>query len=76
MIEMTKNIIEWELISRKDVFSAPPWMKVCVDTVSLTNGRPVDDYYRIDAPDFLMVCILDREDNILNFIHLKKWAVR
>jgi ADP-ribose pyrophosphatase len=46
----------WEVLARRSVFSGGPVRDVAVETVRLPNGRVVDDYYRIELADYVLVC--------------------
>ncbi len=56
---------KWELLSREEVFHAPPWLRVLVDRVRLPSGRIVEDYYRVEAPDFVLVCAFRDDGAVL-----------
>src|SRR5438552_4012668 len=46
---------EWETLSRRELLSAPPWVRVSVEEVRLPNGRIVRDFYCVELPDFAVV---------------------
>ncbi len=46
---------DWELLESREVFSAPPWIKVLRERVRLPGGRIVDDYHRIVLADCVIV---------------------
>ncbi|MFH1351960.1 MAG: NUDIX hydrolase [bacterium] len=45
-----KNVF-WEVLERKDVFTAGPRIKISVERLKLPDGRIVDDYYQIQLPE-------------------------
>jgi ADP-ribose pyrophosphatase len=45
----------WTVLSRKEVFAAPPYVSVSVETVELPDGRRIDDYYQLTTADFVCV---------------------
>ena len=45
----------WRVIAEKEVFSAPPWIHLFRQTVKLPDGRIVDDYHRIQLPEFVAI---------------------
>jgi ADP-ribose pyrophosphatase len=64
--EMERSeILEWELMESREVFSADPWIRVYVDKVRLPGGRIVDDYYRVDLPDYAMVYAHSKDGKVL-----------
>ena len=53
---MTRKTLEpWELLSSREVFAAPPWIKVFQQAVRLPDSTVVTDYYDVNFPDFAMV---------------------
>lgn len=64
--EMERSEIrKWELMESREVFSAAPWIRVYVDRVRLPGGKIVDDYYRIDLPEYAMIYALGRDGKVL-----------
>lgn len=45
----------WEIISRREVFVAKPWITVEAQQVKLPDGRVISDYHWIDLKDYVMV---------------------
>ncbi len=52
---MGNETVKWELITSREVFTAEPWVTVHVDSVRLPGGRVVDDYYRVELPEYAMI---------------------
>jgi len=46
---------EWEVRSRRRVFSGGPILEVAVEHVKLPDGRELPDYYQIHMADFALV---------------------
>lgn len=44
----------WRELERREVFSAPPWIKVFRQKVRLPDGRTINDYHRIELADYAM----------------------
>ncbi len=63
--ETTPEILPWEQISSQIVLDIPPWMKVHEDTIRLPGGRIIDDYYRIETPDYVIMAVCDAEGRFL-----------
>jgi len=59
------EIRKWELLESREAFSAVPWIRVHVDKVRLPGGRIVDDYYRIDLPEYAMIYALGKDGKVL-----------
>ena len=55
----------WELIDTREVFTADPWVKVHVDTIKLPGGTIVDDYYRVELPEYAMIYARREDGKVL-----------
>jgi ADP-ribose pyrophosphatase len=51
----TDRFRPWEVLGSREVFVAEPWIKVSVQQVRLPNGRIVDNYHRIEFPEYVVV---------------------
>jgi ADP-ribose pyrophosphatase len=51
---MTKTQ-QWETLQRRELFSAPPWMRLAVEDVRLPSGRVLRDFYSIELPEFAVI---------------------
>lgn len=45
----------WEVLESREIYASAPWIRVLQEKVKLPDGRIVDDYHRIDLPDFVIV---------------------
>ncbi len=45
----------WSVLETREVFSAPPYLRVHAQRVALPDGRRVDDFYRVSMPDYALV---------------------
>lgn len=70
-----KKLQPWKLLSSYERFSAPPWVKVHVDKIKLPSGRIVDDYYRIQLPEYVMIYAQRDADNKILLERQYKHAV-
>ncbi|MDD1664697.1 MAG: NUDIX hydrolase [Methanomicrobiales archaeon] len=61
----------WEVLERKCVVDASPWLKVARETIRLEDGRVVDDYYTIDEPDFAVVFAVTPREEVVGIWHYK-----
>jgi ADP-ribose pyrophosphatase len=46
----------WQTLSSKTILDVSPWFSVTEECVLLPSGRVVNDYYRIHAPDYVLIC--------------------
>lgn len=65
----------WQTLSRRELFNAPPWVKVAVEEVRLPNGRVVTDFYEVALPDFAMIVAQTTAGSIVT-LHQYKHGVR
>lgn len=59
------SVQPWEQLSSHTLLDVPPWMKVHEDTIQLPGGRVIDDYYRIETPDYVIMAVCDGEGRFL-----------
>jgi ADP-ribose pyrophosphatase len=59
------SIQQWKTLSSNVVFEAKHWFKIIQDTIKLPNNRIVDDYYRIEASDYVLIYARSKEDKVL-----------
>lgn len=59
-----KKFIKWQILSKKKVFEARPWISIFVKKVKLPNHRIIEKYHEIKLNDFVIVFALT-EDNKL-----------
>lgn len=45
----------WKIIESRELYAAPPYLSVRVETVELPDGRRIDDFYQIDLRDFACI---------------------
>lgn len=69
---VSSSLRPWETLEVRRVASFPPWFSVMCDRVRLPSGREVPDYYRIEAPDYALICARDAEGSILLERHYKQ----
>lgn len=55
----------WKRLSTRYLLKAEPWIEVMVDTIELPSGRIVEDYYRVDLPDYVMIYATNPDGRIL-----------
>jgi ADP-ribose pyrophosphatase len=64
-MKTTVPIRQWKTISSRVVFEAKHWFKIIQDTVKLPNDRIVDDYYRIETLDFVLIYARSNDNKVL-----------
>jgi len=55
----------WRTLSSRTILDLPPWFSVIQDSIMLPSGRTVDDFYRINAPDYVLVTAVNPEGAVL-----------
>src|ERR1700722_15248620 len=55
----------WRILGRRQVYAAPPFMEVSVETVALPDGRVIDDYHHLKTGDFVTIIPETREGRII-----------
>jgi len=58
------NIQRWERLSSEVVFETEHWFKVIKDKVKLPSTRIVDDYYLIEAPEYVLIYAKSNDEHI------------
>ncbi len=62
---MTDSLIPWEVLRTREILDCSPWFRVVADDVRLPDGQLVRDFYRIKAPDFVMIFPLADDGQVL-----------
>ncbi len=62
---MTDELIPWEVLRTREILDCSPWFCVVADDVRLPDGQLVQDFYRIKAPDFVMIFPLADDGQVL-----------
>ncbi len=63
---------KWQTLSSRTVLDLSPWFSIEKDTVRLPSGRVVNDYYRITAPDYVLISARREDGCILMERHYKQ----
>jgi len=45
----------WRLLAREERFAVPGRLRVAVDRVELPDGRVIDDYWRVELTDHVVI---------------------
>jgi ADP-ribose pyrophosphatase len=49
------NEAAWETLARREIYDASPFVRLNVERVRLPDGRIVEDFHRIEKPDYALV---------------------
>jgi len=60
-----KPLKPWQVVSSREIYSAPPWIHLSRQTVRLSDGRVVDDYHKIQLLDFAVIVAQTANGDIL-----------
>ena len=52
---MQSRSLQWEILDKRYVYKAPPWIEVSVQQVRLPDGQIIDDYHQIQLPEYVVV---------------------
>jgi len=69
---MLDSLLPWKTLSTTTVIDIHPWFSVLRDEIVLPSGRVIDDYYRISAPDYVIICPFLDDNTILMERHYKQ----
>lgn len=53
--------VDWKVLDRRTILDAAPWLSVIQEQLELPSGRVVDDFYRIELRDFVVVVATDEQ---------------
>lgn len=59
------ELAPWQVLGTRRLLDCSPWFRVCADDVLLPDGQRVKDYYRIEAPDFVMIFPVTDDGRVL-----------
>lgn len=45
----------WKVLKNREVYVAEPWIRLSVQQVQLPDGRIVDEYHRVEFPEYAVV---------------------
>lgn len=62
----------WRTESSRTILNSQPWFSVIEDTVKLPSGRVVNDYYRIEAMDYVLISARRDDGCLLMERHYKQ----
>ena len=65
----------WEVLNRRLVYSAPPYLQVSVEKVQLPDGRLVEDYHQIDFGAFTGI-VAETDDGKILLLRQYRHGIR
>jgi ADP-ribose pyrophosphatase len=69
--EHDQELHVWEVMHRRQVVNAAPWLQLWVETVRLPDGRLINDYYTLEQADFVAIFALAEAHRVLGIWHYK-----
>jgi ADP-ribose pyrophosphatase len=70
------ELAPWKVLGTRSLLDCSPWFRVLADNVLLPDGRVIENFYRIDAPDFVMIFPLADDEQVLALRGYKHGAGR
>jgi ADP-ribose pyrophosphatase len=70
------ELVPWKVLGTRSLLDCSPWFRVLADDVLLPDGRVIEDFYRIDAPDFVIIFPLADDERVLALRGYKHGAGR
>jgi ADP-ribose pyrophosphatase len=55
----------WEVLGTRPLLDCSPWFRVLADDVLLPDGRRIDGFLRIEAPDFVIIFPMTDDGRVL-----------
>jgi len=62
---MQKKLLPWEILDSRDLLDAWPWLKVSVQRVRLPDGKVVENYHRIDVPEYVILYVVTQDGRVI-----------
>jgi ADP-ribose pyrophosphatase len=62
---MSDELKPWQVLHTRLLLDCSPWLRVVADELLLPNGQRVENFYRIEAPDFVMIFPLADDGRVL-----------
>ena len=66
----------WDILERKELLDASPYLKLYRETIQIESGEIVDDYYTIDQRDFTEIFAMVSTREVLCIRHYKHGVKR
>lgn len=59
------ELTPWQVLRTQLLLDCSPWFRVVADDLLLPDGQRVENFYRIEAPDFVMIFALGDDGRVL-----------
>jgi ADP-ribose pyrophosphatase len=63
-LEPLKKLKAWKTLESEPILDRSPWLRVLSDRIELPDGRVIDGYLRLDAPNFAVIVPEDSSGRI------------
>lgn len=70
-VSSSARLRPWQVLDRKVLLSAAPWLEVASETICLPNGRIIEEYFQVSQRDYVEIVALDSRDRILGLWRYK-----
>jgi ADP-ribose pyrophosphatase len=60
-----EELTPWQVLRTSLLLDCSPWFRVLADELVLPDGRRIEKFYRIEAPDFVMIFPLADDGRVL-----------
>jgi ADP-ribose pyrophosphatase len=60
-----RELKPWEVLDSREVFQAPPWIRISKQKVRLPDGRVIEDYHQVQLNDFAVIVAQTPDGKIL-----------
>ncbi len=54
----------WKTVSSKLLLDRKPWLRIFAENVQLPDGRIIEDYLRLETPDYVVIVPIDGQDRM------------
>lgn len=55
----------WETLRRREIVDERPWLRLWAEDLCLSDGRVVEDFFTIEAPDYVVVVALTPDGQVI-----------
>jgi ADP-ribose pyrophosphatase len=56
---------DWITLRRRELVDARPWLRLWAEDVRLPDGRVIDDFQRVEMPDYVVIVALTTEGTVV-----------
>jgi ADP-ribose pyrophosphatase len=59
------DLRHWEIVDRRELLDARPWLRVWAEDVKLPDGRVINGFYHLDMPDYVGIVALTPDEQVV-----------